>query len=99
MQIEPSARLYALWEREDAYTDTLGTQQAARNFSTGRASGGVKVAYPLAMAPGVRIAPYAGVYSDYYFNHDDAARQLAASPIPVILSTSSRVGRPVPSAA
>ena len=84
MQIEPSARLYALWEREDAYTDTLGTQQAARNFSTGRASGGVKVAYPLAMAPGVRIAPYAGVYSDYYFNHDDAARQLAASPIPVI---------------
>ncbi len=84
MQIEPSARLYALWEREDAYTDTLGTQQAARNFSTGRASGGVKVAYPLAMAPGVRIAPYAGVYSDYYINHDDAARQLAASPIPVI---------------
>ena len=47
IQIEPSARVYALWEHENAYTDTLGTLQTARDFSTGRASGGVKLAYPV----------------------------------------------------
>jgi hypothetical protein len=36
--IEPSARVYALWENENAYTDSLGTQQAERSFFTGRAS-------------------------------------------------------------
>jgi hypothetical protein len=41
--LEPSARVYALWEHENAYTDSLGTLQAARDFSTGRASiGGAK---------------------------------------------------------
>jgi hypothetical protein len=83
-QIEPSARVYALWEREGAYVDSLGTLQAARTFSTGRASGGVKVAYPFAMSPGSEIAPYAGVYSDYYFNRDDAAQVLALGPVPAI---------------
>lgn len=48
VQIEPSARVYALWERENAYTDSLSTLQAARDFATGRASGGVKLSYPLA---------------------------------------------------
>ena len=36
--IEPSARIYALWEHENAYTDSLGTLQMERNFSSGRAS-------------------------------------------------------------
>jgi hypothetical protein len=31
IEIEPSARVYALWERENAYTDTLGTLQTARD--------------------------------------------------------------------
>jgi hypothetical protein len=34
--IEPSAKVYALWEHENAYTDSLGTLQGARNFVTGR---------------------------------------------------------------
>jgi uncharacterized repeat protein (TIGR01451 family) len=83
-QVEPSLRVYALWEHEDGYTDTLGTQQAARNFSTGRASTGAKVAYPFAMSPGTEIAPYVGVYGDYYFNRDDAAQILALGPLPTI---------------
>ena len=72
LMIEPSARIYALWEHENAYTDTLGTLQSARDFSTGRASGGLKLAYPM-MWSSVAIAPYVGLYGDYYFNSDTAA--------------------------
>ncbi|TWB98053.1 putative repeat protein (TIGR01451 family) [Bradyrhizobium macuxiense] len=84
-QIEPSARIYALWEREDAYTDSLGTMQTARNFSTGRASGGVKVVYPVAWSPTVQLAPYVGLYGDYYFNTDDATAALVAPAIPAAI--------------
>lgn len=35
--IDPSASVYALWEHENAYTDSLGTLQADRNFDAGRA--------------------------------------------------------------
>lgn len=70
--IEPSARIYALWEHENAYTDTLGTLQSARDFSTGRASGGLKLTYPV-MWSSVAVAPYVGLYGDYYFNSDSAA--------------------------
>ena len=67
--IEPSARLYALWEHENSYVDTLGTQQASLDLSTGRASGGVKVAYPIAwLSNAAEISPYLGLYGDYYFN-------------------------------
>ena len=38
IEIEPSAKVYALWEHENGYTDSLGTFQADRNFSSGRAS-------------------------------------------------------------
>jgi hypothetical protein len=83
-RIEPSARVYALWEREDAYVDSLGTQQANRDFSTGRASAGVKVAYPLAWMTNAQIAPYAGVYGDYYFNTDSAGGPVTAPAVPSI---------------
>lgn len=46
VNFEPSAKVYALWERENAYADSLGTPQAARTFSSGRASAGNKVSYP-----------------------------------------------------
>ena len=71
--IEPSARVYALWEHENAYVDTLGTLQTARDFTSGRASGGVKLSYPLAWLDRVALSPYVGVYGDYYFSRDDAA--------------------------
>ena len=85
-EIEPSATVYALWEHENAYTDSLGTQQADRNFFTGRVSGGAKLAYPIAWSSTITIAPYAGVYGDYYFNGDDAAA-LAAAGIAPLAST------------
>jgi hypothetical protein len=71
--LEPSARVYALWEHENAYTDSLGTLQPDRNFSTGRASAGAKVTYPFAWSGTVDLAPYLGLYGDYYFSMDDAA--------------------------
>jgi outer membrane autotransporter protein len=70
--IEPSAKVYALWEHENAYTDTLGTRQDDRDFATGRASGGVKLAYPVAWTDDLTLAPYVGLYGDYYFTRDDA---------------------------
>lgn len=33
---EPPARVFALWEHENAFIDSLGTLQAARNFETAR---------------------------------------------------------------
>jgi len=82
LQIEPSARIYALWERENAYTDSLGTLQTERDFSTGRASAGIKAAYPIAASSTVALAPYLGLYGDYYFNSDNATAAVAASGLP-----------------
>jgi outer membrane autotransporter protein len=80
--LEPSARVYALWEHENAYTDSLGTLQPARDFSTGRASGGVKVSYPFAWWGAAKFAPYVGLYGDYYFSVDDASvADLATAPL------------------
>jgi hypothetical protein len=84
VRIEPSARVYALWEHENAYTDTLGTLQTARDFATGRASGGVKLSYPVAWSATTSLAPYFGVYGDYYFNSDSAGAPAAAA-IPFIV--------------
>jgi outer membrane autotransporter protein len=88
--LEPSARVFALWEHENAYTDSLGTLQDARNFSTGRASVGAKVAYPLAWTSTVALAPYAGLYADYYFSQDDA--QVAGlTTVPLLQGFAARV--------
>jgi uncharacterized repeat protein (TIGR01451 family) len=81
--IEPSAKIYALWEHENAYTDSLGTHQDDRNFATGRASGGVKLSYPLAWTDTIALAPYVGLYGDYYFTHDDAATIVAVGALPL----------------
>jgi len=71
-EIEPSARVYGLWEQEPFYIDSLGTPQAARNFSSGRASAGTKVTYPWMYSATMTVAPYVGAYADYYFSSDDA---------------------------
>jgi outer membrane autotransporter protein len=70
--VEPSAKVYALWEHENAYTDSLGTHQDDRDFATGRASGGAKLAYPFAWSSDLTLAPYVGLYGDYYFTRDDS---------------------------
>jgi hypothetical protein len=84
LDIEPSARIYALWEHENAYTDSLGTAQADRDFADGRASGGVKVSYPFGWSESVTLAPYAGLYGDYYFINDNAAAIIAAGGVPLV---------------
>jgi hypothetical protein len=70
--IEPSARIYALWESENAYTDSLGTLQAARNFSEGRVAAGGKVIYPWQATSDLLVSPYVGLYGDYRFSSDTA---------------------------
>jgi outer membrane autotransporter protein len=80
---EPSAKVYALWENEGAYVDSLGTAQGNHDFSTGRASGGLKVAYPFTWADSVLLVPYAGLFGDYYFNEDNAAAIVLAGGVPL----------------
>jgi Autotransporter beta-domain/Bacterial Ig-like domain (group 3) len=83
LDIEPSARVYALWEHENAYTDSLGTRQAERDFATGRGSGGVKVSHPFSWSESVTLVPYAGLYGDYYFTDDNAATMFVAGGLPL----------------
>jgi hypothetical protein len=88
--LEPSVRVFALWEHENAYTDTLGTLQDARNFETGRASVGAKVAYPAAWTWGSTVlSPYAGLYADYYFSQDDA-QTTGLTTVPLLQGFSAR---------
>jgi hypothetical protein len=83
LQIEPSAIVYALWEHENAYTDSLGTMQGDHTFFTGRASGGGRLIYPLEWTSTVTLAPYLGLYGDYYFNGDDSAAVALAGAVPL----------------
>jgi hypothetical protein len=69
--LEPSARIFALWEDDEAYTDSLGVRQTSRSFSVGRASAGGKLIYPWWVGA-VRVAPYAGLYADHRFSSDSA---------------------------
>ena len=73
---EPSAQIYAVWERENGYTDSLGTLQAGHNFETGRGSGGLKTSHVFSVGDG-RVVPYLGLYGDYYFTMDNANGALA----------------------
>ena len=69
LEIEPSAKVYALWEHDNQFTDSLGTLQGVNDFSTGRGSAGVKFAYPWLSSASMTLAPYVGAYADYYFNN------------------------------
>jgi hypothetical protein len=81
---EPSARVYALWENQRAYVDSLGTPQGEHNFATGRASGGLKAVYPFPWVDAdIVLAPYLGIYGDYYFTRDNADAIIAAGGVPL----------------
>jgi outer membrane autotransporter protein len=69
-EIEPSAKIYALWERGSQFVESGGALVNAASFATGRASGGAKVAYPWYADARVTIAPYVGAYADYYFDNN-----------------------------
>ncbi|RTM11593.1 MAG: hypothetical protein EKK33_21045 [Bradyrhizobiaceae bacterium] len=86
MVLEPSAKVYALWEHQNAYTDSLGTEQGSYDFASGRASGGLRAAYPVAwLDSGILLTPFLGMYGDYYFTKEDAnalaAGALASTPL------------------
>ncbi len=82
--LQPSAKLYALWERDGAYVDSLGIAQPSYSFSTGRASAGTRVSYPFEWSPATMLAPYAAVHGDYYFTGNQAS--VAGVPtIPLLL--------------
>jgi len=42
----------------------------------------VKVAYPWLWSASATVAPYAGIYADYYFNRDDAVPLAAPNLLP-----------------
>ena len=70
--LEPSVRVYALWEREDSYVDSLGALQSEHSFfhrpDKRRRQGELSlrvVEHPPSHA--IR-----GFYGDYYFSRDDA---------------------------
>jgi hypothetical protein len=69
--VEPSSRLCALWERQEAWTDSLCTLQPTRNFSAGRVATGGKVSYPW-LSRDWFVAPYLGLYGDRRFSTDNA---------------------------
>ena len=68
---ESSARVYALWERQGAWTDSLGAAQDARDFSAGRVSVGGRVMAPWQVSA-MSVQPYVGLYGDWRFSTDDA---------------------------
>jgi hypothetical protein len=70
--LEPSARIYTLWESERAWTDSLGTVQGSRNFSAGRIATGGRAIYPWQLTSNARISPYVGLYGDWRFSSDNA---------------------------
>jgi hypothetical protein len=76
--LEPSTNVYALWERQGDWIDSLGTLQTARSFSAGRVATGGKVIVPWYVG-GTRVAPYFGAYGDWRFGTDNAFP--AGSPI------------------
>jgi hypothetical protein len=80
-EVEPSAKVYALWESQGAYTDSLGTPQATSTFTTGRTSAGAKIS-TLPKTTNF-LAPFAGFYGDYYFNGDNAALAATATAVPL----------------
>jgi hypothetical protein len=88
--LEPSARVFTLFEHEDAYLDSLGTAQAQRSFSSGRASTGVKVEYTGAQFDGFKLLPFVGLYGDYYFTGDDATATIG-TPDAIASGWSARV--------
>jgi hypothetical protein len=68
----PSLKVFALREHQGAWTDTLGTLQAARDFWAGRASAGGKLIRPWQASADMTFSPYVGAYADWYFSTDNA---------------------------
>ena len=69
---EPSAKIYALWEHQGAWTDSVKASQASRDFATGRISTGGRVIVPWQVSATATLSPYVGFYGDWRFATDNA---------------------------
>jgi hypothetical protein len=88
---QPSARIYALWEHDNAYTDSLGTAQGTSDFATARTSFGGQFSYPFPWSSTLALSPYAGAYGDYYFSSNNAAVAGVANPSLLLQGWSARL--------
>jgi hypothetical protein len=86
---EPTAQIYTLWERENQYTDSLGTLQARHDFDTGRASGGMRTSHAFSVGDS-KLVPFVGLYSDYYFTMDNANGAPGLTAVPVMQGWAAR---------
>ena len=71
--LAPAAKLYVLWENQDAYTDSLGTAHASLDSYVGRASLGGRVSKAFNAGDGLTLNPYLDLYGDWRFSDDNAA--------------------------
>ncbi|WP_293720462.1 autotransporter domain-containing protein [Stappia sp.] len=71
--LAPAAKLYVLWENQDAYTDSLGTAHASLDSYVGRASLGGRVSKAFNAGDGLMLTPYLELYGDWRFSDDNAA--------------------------
>lgn len=70
--LQPSVKLYVLWEDQKAWTDSLGTLQNSRNFSAGRTALGAQIGRTFVNFNGWTVTPYGGLYGDWRFSTDNA---------------------------
>ncbi len=69
----PSARVFAAWEDQGAYTDSAASAHAAQRVLLGRVSGGLNLAYPWMAPNGATVTPSLGAYADYGFGRTSPA--------------------------
>jgi hypothetical protein len=74
--LEPSAKVFALWEKQTAWTDSLANAYAERDFSAGRVSIGGRTIAPWSSGS-LSIAPYVGFYGDWRFGSDNISSGIA----------------------
>lgn len=70
--LEPSVKVFTLWEHQKDWTDSLGVLQTARDFTTGRVSAGGRVLTPAGEVASIKITPFVGFYGDWRFSSEDA---------------------------
>lgn len=73
LTISPSARVTALWESQEGWTDSLATEHAAKAFSDGTASGGVTFSGQWLLLEDMTLLPYFGLFADYRFDTSGGA--------------------------
>jgi hypothetical protein len=67
LTISPSARVTALWESQEGWTDSLASEHAAKAFSDGTASGGVTFSGQWLLED-MPFLPHFGLFADYRFD-------------------------------